>query len=63
MESNLATASTFEELGIDSELCSIIKEMGWQSPTKIQREAIPLALDGKDILAIAETGLYSLLIC
>lgn len=60
MESNLETTSTFEELGIDPELCSIVKEMGWQRPTKIQREAIPLALDGKDILAIAETGLYSI---
>lgn len=31
-------------------------EKGWQTPSKIQEEMIPLALDGNDILAIAPTG-------
>lgn len=30
--------------------------MEWKSPTKIQREAIPVALQGKDIIGLAETG-------
>lgn len=30
--------------------------MGWSEPTPIQEKAIPLALDGKDILARARTG-------
>lgn len=30
--------------------------MKWKAPTKIQREAIPVALQGKDIIGLAETG-------
>lgn len=42
--------------GIKPELCDVVKEIGWIKPTKIQQESIPLALNGKDIVAIAETG-------
>lgn len=31
-------------------------ELGWAAPTAIQAEAIPLALEGRDILARARTG-------
>lgn len=37
-------------------LCDAIKLMKWKKPSKIQREAIPLALQGKDIIGLAETG-------
>lgn len=30
--------------------------MKWKSPSKIQRESIPIALQGKDIIGLAETG-------
>lgn len=30
--------------------------MDWKSPTKIQLQAIPLALQGRDIIGLAETG-------
>ena len=33
-----------------------IKNMGFSTPTPIQRESIPIALTGKDILASAQTG-------
>lgn len=33
-----------------------IADLGWQEPTLIQERAIPLALDGKDIVARARTG-------
>ena len=33
-----------------------IAAQGWSSPTPIQEKAIPLALEGKDILARARTG-------
>ena len=33
-----------------------IATLGWSSPTLIQEKAIPLALEGKDILARARTG-------
>uniref|UniRef100_A0A3P9D8L1 DEAD-box helicase 47 n=1 Tax=Maylandia zebra TaxID=106582 RepID=A0A3P9D8L1_9CICH len=31
-------------------------QLGWKSPTKIQIEAIPVALQGKDVIGLAETG-------
>lgn len=33
-----------------------ISQLGWSEPTPIQEKAIPLAIDGKDILARARTG-------
>lgn len=32
------------------------EDLKWKAPTKIQREAIPHALEGRDIIALAETG-------
>lgn len=37
-------------------LIEAVKELKWKAPTKIQREAIPVALQGNDIIALAETG-------
>ncbi|KAJ8904198.1 hypothetical protein NDN08_000725 [Rhodosorus marinus] len=47
---------TFESLGLVEELCSACKRMGYKAPTSIQRETIPLALTGKDIIGLAQTG-------
>lgn len=47
---------TFAELDLDQSLIKAIEEMGFERPTKVQSEAIPQALDGKDILASAPTG-------
>ncbi|MDW2169555.1 ATP-dependent RNA helicase SrmB [Vibrio sp. 1567] len=47
---------TFAELDLDQNLLEAIEEMGYERPTKIQAEAIPQALDGRDILASAPTG-------
>lgn len=33
-----------------------VAELGWATPTAIQAEAIPLALEGRDLLARARTG-------
>lgn len=49
-------AKTFEDLGIDERLCEVCKSLNWTEPTKIQREAIPVALKGHDIIGLAETG-------
>ncbi|KAK9822994.1 hypothetical protein WJX81_003865 [Elliptochloris bilobata] len=48
--------SAFEELGVLPELIAAVEELGWQLPTPIQAEAIPLILGGGDVLAAAETG-------
>ncbi|MDP2573908.1 ATP-dependent RNA helicase SrmB [Vibrio penaeicida] len=47
---------TFAELDLDPNLLEAIEEMGYERPTQIQAEAIPQALDGRDILASAPTG-------
>lgn len=46
----------FSELELDSELLQAIEELGYDRPTVIQAEAIPHALDGRDVLASAPTG-------
>ncbi len=46
----------FEQLGLDSRLLRAVKHSGFQQPTDIQRQAIPLAVAGKDLMASAQTG-------
>lgn len=47
---------TFAELGLSSALCAAIKGMNWDEPTDIQRLVIGPALEGHDIIGLAETG-------
>lgn len=47
---------TFESLGLIKELCEACQSMGYKTPTDIQREAIPHALAGRDIVGLAQTG-------
>jgi len=47
---------SFEQLGLSDELLKAIAEHAYVTPTPIQQKAIPLILDGKDILAGAQTG-------
>lgn len=46
----------FHDMGIDDRILEAISKLGWSQPTPIQEKAIPLALQGKDILARAQTG-------
>ncbi|KAK2818607.1 hypothetical protein Q5P01_024168 [Channa striata] len=46
----------FHELGLDDRLLKAVADLGWYQPTLIQEKAIPLALEGKDLLARARTG-------
>ena len=54
--SALEAANTFEELNLAPQLLAAVAEMGYTAPTPIQREAIPLVLAGRDLLAQAQTG-------
>ena len=47
---------TFETLGLVPELTRALAEQGYASPTPIQAQAIPLALEGRDLIAGAQTG-------
>lgn len=47
---------TFTELSISEPILKALLTKGYQTPTPIQEKAIPVALDGKDLLGIAQTG-------
>ena len=46
----------FNQLGLSAELLRAVEEQGYQTATPIQQQAIPLILEGRDILAGAQTG-------
>src|SRR4051812_40465091 len=48
--------TTFLTLGLRSELTDVVSALGYEEPTPVQRETIPLLLTGKDLLGQAETG-------
>jgi ATP-dependent RNA helicase RhlE len=47
---------TFKELGLTESLLRAVEAQGYSSPTKIQAAAIPVVLDGRDLLGCAQTG-------
>lgn len=47
---------SFQGLGINPALLERMKEMGFEKPTPIQKEAIPVATGGEDLVGIAQTG-------
>lgn len=47
---------TFDELNLDEDLLHGIHAMGFNTPSPIQEQAIPIILDNKDIIACAQTG-------
>lgn len=47
---------TFEDCGFASQIMSAIKKQGYEKPTSIQCQALPVVLSGRDIIGIAKTG-------
>ncbi|KAM5435212.1 ribosomal RNA processing protein [Microsporum ferrugineum] len=47
---------SFKDLGIIDSLCDACTSLGYKAPTPIQAESIPLALQGRDLVGLAETG-------
>ncbi|MEP6833127.1 MAG: DEAD/DEAH box helicase [Gemmatimonas sp.] len=47
---------TFADLGLAEPLLLALKDAGYTEPTPIQREAIPVALKGRDLIGLAQTG-------
>jgi ATP-dependent RNA helicase RhlE len=52
----MTEAIQFDALGLAAPLLKAISETGYTTPTPIQAQAIPLALQGKDLMAGAQTG-------
>ncbi len=47
---------SFNQLGLSADLLRAVEKQGYREATPIQREAIPLILEGRDIVATAQTG-------
>ena len=47
---------SFEELGLSADLLAMVAKEGYTEPTPVQSAAIPLILQGRDVLASAQTG-------
>ncbi len=47
---------TFNELEIIEPILKAVKDMGYQSPTEVQKQAIPHILKGKDMIVLSKTG-------
>jgi superfamily II DNA/RNA helicase len=51
-----APIATFDGLGLSDPILQAIAESGYTTPTPIQAQAIPVVLQGRDVLGIAQTG-------
>ena len=47
---------SFDQFSLDQRVLSGIKSVGYTTPTPIQQQAIPIALEGRDLLGLAQTG-------
>ncbi|XVF12164.1 hypothetical protein REPUB_Repub08aG0090700 [Reevesia pubescens] len=56
VEEEKEEVKSFKDLGLCDELVEASDSLGWKTPTKIQVEAIPHALEGKDLIGLAQTG-------
>ena len=55
-ESSTPTVPAFDELGLDPRVEKVLREVGYESPSPIQAEAIPPLLEGKHVVGLAQTG-------
>ena len=47
---------TFSDLGLDDAVLKALKDVGYETPSAIQAATIPLLLDGRDVVGLAQTG-------
>ena len=47
---------TFNELGLSAPILKAIASQGYKTPSPIQAKSIPAVLDGRDVMAAAQTG-------
>jgi len=53
---NTDTTTLFKQLGLKPALLSVLDEVGYETPSPIQAETIPLLLQGRDVVGQAQTG-------
>ncbi|MAK55614.1 MAG: ATP-dependent RNA helicase, partial [Pusillimonas sp.] len=50
------TPQTFSELGLHPDILKAVAATGYTSPTPIQAQAIPVVMQGRDVMGAAQTG-------
>ncbi len=50
------TSIKFSDLGLSEQLLNTLNQIGYETPTAIQAQAIPTLISGKDVLGMAQTG-------
>lgn len=55
-EASTSTTKTFRDLGLIEPLLQALDQISFKTPTEIQQQALPYALEGRDIIGVAETG-------
>jgi ATP-dependent RNA helicase DeaD len=55
-EPHAETSATFGGLALSPETLQSIRKLGWNQPTPIQQQGIPIMASGKDMIGQAETG-------
>ncbi|SIQ19822.1 ATP-dependent RNA helicase RhlE [Rhizobium sp. RU35A] len=48
--------TNFHELGLDKQIVATLSNLGYETPTPIQSQAIPLLLQSRDMIGLAQTG-------
>ena len=54
--SSVRTMTTFDELGLAPDILAAIRDVGYEEPSPIQEQAIPLLLAGSDVIGQAQNG-------
>ena len=53
---NTNEITCFDQLGLSEKVLAAVAEMGYEEPSPVQRGAIPAVLEGRDVMAAAQTG-------
>src|SRR5690606_6062337 len=53
---SIALTSSFNTLGLSAEILRAVNEQGYTQPTPVQAQAIPVIIEGRDVMAGAQTG-------
>jgi ATP-dependent RNA helicase RhlE len=56
METTTEQEVLFTDLGLSPKILDAVRDAGYERPTPIQSQAIPLVLDGRDVIGLAQTG-------
>ncbi|KAL4442077.1 hypothetical protein ABPG77_011338 [Micractinium sp. CCAP 211/92] len=55
-EEHSKAVAAFQKLGVCEQLAEAAAALGWKSPSSIQEQAVPLVLQDKDVIGLAQTG-------